>query len=316
MKRALILASVASMIEQFNLSNIELLQNMGYRVDIACNFKTGSTYPEEKAKALKEKLWAKGVHSYQIDFARNITCLRSNIKAFWQVEQLLQRKDYCFLHCHSPIGGVIGRIAGWRTHTKVLYTAHGFHFYRGAPKKNWLFYYPIERLCSYRTDLLITINQEDYDTAKRLLRAKKVAYIPGIGFDVANDRARALETDRKKKRAELGIKPNTIMLLSVGELIPRKNHREIIAILSGLGISNIKYVICGKGVGEKELRKEAERYEVRDKVCLLGFRTDIRGNNELIENGVNGTRVQIGDKKAWIKAIKKWIKVDNNFSES
>ena len=133
---------------------------------------------------------------------------------------------------------------------------------------------------------------------------------------MANDRARALETDRKKKRAELGIKPNTIMLLSVGELIPRKNHWEIIAILSGLGISNIKYVICGKGVGEKELRKEAERYEVRDKVCLLGFRTDIRGNNELIENGVNGTRVQIGDKKAWIKAIKKWIKVDNNFSES
>lgn len=167
MKKVLILASVASMIDQFNMPNIELLQNMGYNVDVACNFKEGNTCSDEKIEELKSTLKKMNIQCFQIDFARDVTNMGRNIKSLWQVEQLLETNKYEFLHCHSPIGGVVGRVAGKLKHVKVIYTAHGFHFYKGAPKKNWLIYYPIEKLCSYMTDVLITINKEDYVLAQK-----------------------------------------------------------------------------------------------------------------------------------------------------
>ena len=92
------------------------------------------------------------------------------MRALRQVEGLMKQNGYAFCHCHSPIGGVVARIAGHRTRTKVIYTAHGFHFYQGAPVMNWLVYYPVEKMLSRWTDVLITINHEDYKLAKRNLR--------------------------------------------------------------------------------------------------------------------------------------------------
>lgn len=202
MKRVLVLASVASMIDQFNIPNIKLLQEMGYQVDVACNFIEGSSCTDEKIKMLLGTLNDLHVNWYQIDFARNITNIRRNVKAFKQVKRLLKDKHYIFIHCHSPIGGVIGRIAGKITKTKLVYTAHGFHFYKGAPIKNWLLYYPVEKLCSYFTDVLICINKEDYELAKKKMKAKKIEYVPGIGIDLKKFEA---GTETNNKRAELRI---------------------------------------------------------------------------------------------------------------
>ena len=167
MKRVLMLASVASMIDQFNMSNIALLQKMGYHVDVACNFKEGNTCSEARVQELKKKLKDMEVRCYQVDFARNITHMAQNLKAYRQVVDLMKTNHYTFCHCHSPIGGVVARIAGHMTKTKIIYTAHGFHFYKGAPVKNWLLYYPVEWLLSWRTDALITFNHEDYERAAK-----------------------------------------------------------------------------------------------------------------------------------------------------
>lgn len=167
MKRVLMLASVASMIDQFNMPNIALLQKLGYEVDVACNFIEGNTCSDARVAELKQKLQDMHVHCYQIDFARNIKHMGQNMKALWQVEGLMKQNTYAFCHCHSPIGGVVARIAGHRTRTKVIYTAHGFHFYQGAPVMNWLVYYPVEKVLSRWTDVLITINHEDYARAKK-----------------------------------------------------------------------------------------------------------------------------------------------------
>ena len=182
-KRVLLLASVASMIDQFNMDNIKILQQLGYQVDVACNFLEGNTCSNEKIQNLKEKLNLLSVNYYQIDFTRNVTNIKRDIIAYQQLKKVISENKYNFIHCHSPIGGAIGRIIAYVAKTKVIYTAHGFHFYSGAPIKNWMIYYPIEKALSHYTDILITITLEDYDRARKKLRAKKTRYIPGLGVD-------------------------------------------------------------------------------------------------------------------------------------
>lgn len=271
MKRVLVLASVASMIDQFNMPNIRLLQEMGYAVDVACNFKEGSTCSDERIHELRQNLKKMDVHCYQIDFARDITNIRRNVRAFWQVEYLLDKGRYVFIHCHSPIGGVVGRLTGKKTHTKVVYTAHGFHFYKGAPLKNWLVYYPVEKICSYMTDVLICINKEDYALAKKKMKAKKTEYVPGVGVDL--DKFGGIKISKKQKRAELGIPDGKTWILAVGELSERKNHKNLIAAMKL--VHNAYLTIVGQGELRDELDKLIRDVGIEDKVKLLGFRTDI-----------------------------------------
>ena len=139
------------------------------------------------------------------------------------------------------MGGVVGRLAARKARkngTCVMYTAHGFHFYKGAPLKNWLLFYPIEKLCSRFTDVLITINKEDYALAKKRMKAKCVEYVPGVGIDLEKFK-RSSEKNAEKRR-ELGIPEDAILLLSVGEFIPRKNHETSIRAISTM---DVYYVI-------------------------------------------------------------------------
>ncbi len=271
MEKVLIIASVASMIDQFNIPNIDLLQSMGYSVDVACNFREGNTCSENEIRLLLEKLCQRRVRCYQIDFARDVTELTRNIRALWQVEHLLKKNDYVFLHCHSPIGGVVGRVAGKLTGTKVIYTAHGFHFYKGAPAQNWLIYYPIEKLCSYCTDVLITINREDYKIAQKRLNAKKVEYLPGVGVDLVKFDKRT--ADREIVREKLGIPEGMIWILAVGELIERKNHETLIRAVSE--IKGVYLTIAGQGPLQEYLLSLIDVLGVSDRIRLLGFRTDV-----------------------------------------
>lgn len=273
MKKVLMLASVASMIGQFNIPNIEILQEMGYQVDVACNFKSGSTCTDETIAELKRKLRKMSVQCYQIDFSRSVADVASNMKALWQVGHLVGKNQYDFIHCHSPIGGVAARIAGKVTHTKVIYTAHGFHFFKGAPKKNWMIYYPIEKFLSRWTDTIITINHEDYDWAKRKSHAKKVEYIPGVGVDIS--RFKGCTVTEQEKRTELGIPGDAFVLLSVGELSPRKNHQVVIKALGEISDSSIYYVIAGQGEDYDYYKELAEEAGIEGRIILLGARTDV-----------------------------------------
>lgn len=268
-KHALILASVASMIDYFNMPNIEILLDLGYSVDVACNFEYGNTCSDEKIAELKARLQEKGVSYYQIDFTRKVSNLSQDYKAYKQVKKLVDDNKYDFIHCHSPIGGVIGRIVAHKTGTKVIYTAHGFHFFDGAPLKNWLVFYPIEKHFSRYTDVLITINKEDYKRAKEKFKAKKTVYIPGVGIDTAKF-APSISA-REKIRAELGLDDDRTLLLSVGELNANKNHSSVIKAIAG--IENITYVIVGQGQLKDNLSRLAAESHVD--LRLMGFRNDV-----------------------------------------
>jgi len=270
--RVLVLASVASMIDQFNMPNIMLLKELGYDVHVACNFIAGNTCSEEQIANLKKNLTEVNVKFHQIDFHRNVMSLRENVKAYKQVHKLVVDNNYKFIHCHSPIGGVVGRIVGNQTKTKVIYTAHGFHFFKGAPLKNWLMYYPVEKWLAKKTDVLITINKEDYEIAKKF-KANRIEYVHGVGIDT--DKFNNIEVNRSEKRRAIGVNEDDFMIISVGELNENKNHRVIIRAISELSNEKIKFVLCGQGPLETELRKLANELGIEYQVKFLGFRKDI-----------------------------------------
>lgn len=269
----LMLATTAAMSEQFNKNNILILEEMGYEVHVAGNWKEGNPISNERLEEFKE--WIAEHHGkwFHIPSTRKPNDLKNNFVAYKEVVRLIREHKYEFIHCHTPIGSVIGRIAAHFTKTKIIYTAHGFHFYKGAPIKNWLLYYPVEWFLSYWTDLLILINEEDLKRAKKLFHSKKISYIPGIGIDL--NKYKYSKELRAKKREELKLDSETKMFLSVGELIPRKNFAIVIESIKLLGRKDVQYFICGQGTDKGKLVKLIYDLKLDKQVHILGFRTDI-----------------------------------------
>ena len=270
-------ATVPSMIGQFNMSNIHILMDIGYQVDVAADFSDTSVWPIKRVEKFKTSMKEMNIDCFQLDFSRNPLKINKHIDSYKEVVNLIQKRQYSFIHTHTPIASAIVRLASKKTHTKVIYTAHGFHFYDGAPLKNWLMYYPIEKWLSRYTDVLITINKEDYKRASKKFHAKNTEYIPGVGVDTKKFAVR--KVDVKKKRKELGVKLDDFLLLSVGELSERKNQKLIIDALGQMKeegtIGNVVYFAVGQGDMEEELKKLVKKYGIQDYVKFLGFRTDI-----------------------------------------
>ncbi len=283
MKKVLMVASVPSMIGQFNMDNIRMLLNMGYQVDVAANFKDYSSWPEDKTRTFQKDLYHLGIHFHQTDFARTPANIKCNLRAFYQILRLIRKNHYYFIHTHTPVASFIVRLAAHKTGTKVIYTAHGFHFYKGAPFKNWLFFYPVEKLMSRYTDVLVTINREDYKLAKEKFHAKRVVYIPGVGIDT--DKFKYAGINRNEKRKELGLSEDDIVLLSVGELNANKNHELAIKALAKLRdkhfaeFAQVQYLICGQGNLKEYLEKVIFESRLENQIHLLGYREDI---NEIL----------------------------------
>lgn len=275
MKAALIATNAASMVRLFNENNIQLLVDAGYEVHIACNFEKNNTFPQEEVDKCKADWERRGLVLHH--FATNRSPLSlDNLKAFFNLRKILSKKHFDLVHCHAPISSVICRLAAKkhrRKGTKVMYTAHGFHFFKGAPLLNWLVYFPIEWFCSFFTDILITINKEDFAFAKKHMHAKNTEYIPGVGVDTVN--LKNITINREEKREELGIPLDSIAVLSVGELNSNKNHEIVLRAIAKLNRKDIVYVICGIGCKKNYLIELAKELGIPNQLILLGYRTDI-----------------------------------------
>ena len=249
----------------FFTSLIKELLDRGHSIDIATN-EENATIP------VCYREW--NLKVYQMDFNRS-PLNKGNIKAYKQLKKLVSDNHYDIVHCHTPVAGAIARMVCRKFRKdglKVIYTAHGFHFYNGAPLKNWLIYYPIEKFCSRFTDVLITINSEDFERAEKKMKAKCVDYIPGVGIDV--DKFADAVVDRAAKRRELGIPEDAFLLFSVGELNKNKNHQIVIRALAELKNPDIHYMIAGQGPLYDFLLDLAKNLHVSDQIHLLGYRND------------------------------------------
>jgi glycosyltransferase EpsD len=205
-----------------------------------------------------------------------------NIKAYAELKRLIENGGYRLVSCHTPVGGVLARLAARKSRkrgTSVMYMAHGFYFYNGAPLVNWLLYYPIEKLCARMTDELVTINAEDCDRALRKLRARRTWRFRGVGIDVA--RFRDAKPDKAAMRAALGIPRDAILLISVGELSKRKNHEVIIKALAKIradarrAAPDIRCLIIGSGPLRERLERLAATLSADDAVIFAGAKRDV-----------------------------------------
>jgi len=217
-----------------------------------------------------------GIRAVHIDFARRPWSSR-NLRALKQLICLMRSEQFDVIHCNTPVGGLIGRIcAHYVRRLCVIYQAHGFHFWEGAPLKNWMLYYPVEWFLSLWTDILITINQGDYALAQRKFRKPKLKYVHGVGVDLKRFKAEnKAGTSINSIRDALGISSDDVLLLSVGELNRNKNHEVVIRALARCSYANVHYAIAGTGELKEYLQTLATDLGISQRVHFLGFCSDM-----------------------------------------
>lgn len=261
--RILYVTTISKTINAFLIPHIMFLLDQGHQVDIACNM----------VEDIDAKLIERGCRTFNVNFQRS-PLSKNNYFAFGKLKKIILDNNYNLVHTHTPVASVCVRIVCKNLdNVKVFYTAHGFHFFKGASIINWLLYFPVEKWLSKYTDLLITINKEDYNRASRLFRMKKVEYINGVGIDIG--KYKNVRIENSEKRRELGVEPNSFLILSVGEINENKNHETIIRAIARLDNINIQYAICGKGPSEIRLKSLIIKLGLEKQVILLGYRRDI-----------------------------------------
>ena len=272
LKRILMISNTASMQFLFLLPWTQLLREMGYEVHIGCNFKEGNNCTEERLEQFRTQLRTLGIPYHQIDFHRNACELHKFKKPLSPMREVLSMGDVEAIHCQTPVCGVCGRIIGRQMHLKVIYTAHGFHFYKGAPLMNWMIFYPIERILAHDTDTLITINHEDYRRAQHF-KAGRVEYISGAGVDLTRYKT-AVHT-RGEVRQALGIPQEATVFISIGELNRNKNHAVLLEALARLHDPSLHLVLVGQDHLSGALQRRAQALGVQFQVHFTGFRDDV-----------------------------------------
>lgn len=340
MKKVLFVATVVRLhINVFHLPYIQWFHEQGWQVDVAA--RNDFENPHDCVIPFCD-------HHYNIPFERS-PLKPANLRAYKELKELLDREQYDLIHCHTPVGGVTARLAAVKCRksgkTKVAYTAHGFHFYSGAPLLNWLLFYPIERLLAHKTDLLITMNSEDYSRAKKF-KVKKIAYVNGVGLNL-NRFLPEKEEEKLAVREKLRLEQDDVFAITVGNLIKRKNQATLIEAVGKVDNPHLHLVICGDGQCQDELKEKAKELGLRKQVHFLGFRKDveklcgaadlflfasrqeglpvavmeamacglpiiaskIRGNTDLIDSGKGGYLVQPTDADGFAKAI---VSIINN----
>jgi len=335
MKKALYVATVFIHLNTFHVPFMKMLQDKGYEV-----WAVAASSDIESKKNLEDM----GIKCLEIPFSRSPFDF-SNVKAYKTLKQLFRTEYFDLIHFHTPIAAFIGRMAAKNTDQgSIIYTAHGFHFYKGAPLKNWIIYYLLEKMASKLTDAIITINKEDYEFAKKHFQSKRtsVYYVHGVGIDLTKFDLSA-QNVRTEYRKKFSFDPEDFIIISIGELNKNKNHIQLIRAMKIIEDPKIKCIIAGDGILKKELEEEIVKNKMENKIFLLGYRKDIiqllfmsdllvscsireglpknvmeamacglpviaannRGHRDLIHNEENGMLIKIGDSIGLKQSIEK-----------
>lgn len=267
MSKRILITSTDLMMVQFLVPHVINLAEKGFEVEVACSEVGGRL--SEVRKKLKD--YAKKIH--QVRLVRSPVS-GQNFKGYQDMKKIIDEGGYDIVWTNEPVMGVVTRLAAKRARkngTKVIYMVHGFHFFKGGSKVNWLLYYPIETFMASSADMIVTVNNEDYQCAKKM-NVKQVKYIHGIGI---NTKRLTVGEERNDIRKELGLKETDFIVLSVGELNKNKNQKVILEAIAMLNDLGIHYILCGKGDQLDNLKQLARELKIENKVHFLGYRTDV-----------------------------------------
>jgi len=266
--KILFIATVESHILYFHVPFLKYFQEKGYEVHVAT-----------KLGRRSDELEKESILCHEVSFSRSPYSL-ATIKALRQLLQIMRDSNFSLVHVHTPMGAFLGRLAAKLTNTKpVLYTAHGFHFYKGAPIKNWLIYYSMERVAAHWTDGIVTMNEEDYQFARKfkLRQDNAVFIVPGVGLPVEKYEISDANIGNKKLRQQMGYGDEDTLLLTVAEFISGKNHIQTIKAMQEVvkHKKNVHLLIAGEGKLEGKLKKMVIRFGLQENINFLGYRKDI-----------------------------------------
>ncbi len=265
MAKILITATVQSHIAQFHKPVIGMLQQMGHQVEVAAK----NNLHQKKNLTLTEP---DKIH--EVSFCRSPFSLQI-FPAYRQLKKVIEAGGYDVVHCNTPVAGILTRIACRKLRkqgkVKVMYEAHGLHFFKGGPKSGWLLWYPIEKFFSRFADMMVLINLMDYQLVKEKFKTRMVRQIPGIGVNLSQFQ----DIGHGDLRKELSLPEDTPIVLSVGELNENKNHKTVITALSMMDNRLAHYCIAGNGPMLQELTAHAQAMGVADRVHFLGYRRDV-----------------------------------------
>ena len=254
---------------QFHLPYLKMFQEMGWETAVAS--KNDYEDPADCRIPYCDRY-------FDVPFAR-LPWKMDNLSAWRQLKKIIDEGDYDIIHCHTPVGAMITRLAALgarKKGTKVIYTAHGFHFFKGAPLLNWLLYFPAEWLLAPVTDCLITINKEDFARAQKVMGPKRLDYVPGVG--IRTGKFRTTRDQAMAKREELGFDREDFLILTVAEMTANKNHITVLKALRKLKgtaeYEKMHYLIVGRGEMWPSLEAAAKEMGISDHVHFLGYRTD------------------------------------------
>lgn len=279
-KKILFVANIHKHFMAFHIPYINYLQELGYEVHVAAN--DGVTRVEQADK------------QFDLAIDRNPFSF-NNIKAIKELRAIIKKENYCLVHCHTAMGSVVARLAAKsfrKKGLKVLYTAHGFHFYKGSPKRYWWMYYPMEKYMSKYTDGIITINREDFNLLKsRNFKNEHSFLINGVG--VRRKKFHTIPVEEKiNLRKQFGFSDTDFILVYAAEYIHRKNHDFLIEAVTSLKtkIPNLKVLLAGRGQRFEEIKSLIEQKKLQEFVLQLGFRTDIDKIYKLSDIGISTSR--------------------------
>ncbi len=275
-KKVLFVARVYSHLANFHIPFIRMLAEQGYEIHAAA-----------APDGHKHRVEGAASHLWDISFPRSLFN-SANLKAYQELRKLIKGEGYHLIHVNSPISAFLTRLAARKAKRgSVLYMVHGFHFYRGASPLTWLFYFPLEWLAAFWTDGLVVLNEEDWDTARRLsaVPAKRVFLLPGVGLPLAQFSAPLGPGEREALLAGLGLPPSSRCVLCVAELNRNKNQRQLLQAwpLVLKSVPEAVLLLAGEGADETALRREAKSLGLEDRVRFLGFRGDIPALLQLSE---------------------------------
>ena len=280
--------------------------------------------------------------SYKLSIKRTPYSFK-NIRAIFELKKIIDMNQYDIIHTHTPMGAVITRIAARKARkngTRVIYTAHGFHFFKGSPLMYYVLYFPIEKILSRWTDMIITMNKEDYEFAKKHFKTK-IKYVPGVGFDEDKFKSRLKNEDKVKLRKSIGLSNRDYVITYVAEISKRKRQDYLLKVISKMKVTNEKFLFIGDDTNSVRVRKLIDKYRLQDVVKIIGFNdsvssyldisdlvisvsmqeglplnimeamykqkpiivTNCRGNRDLIKNKINGLVVDLNDVDGLIKSI-------------
>jgi len=267
-KKVLFLTTTDNMIWQFLLAHIKHLQNAGNIVECACT-RTGFWF-DDLVKT--HGLVVHDVEFKRNPFSLNVKKFRQNARAFKELKRIVKEGGYDLIHCHQPVGGVMGRRVGAVCGVPVIYTAHGFHFFKGSSLKSNIYKF-IETHYAKKTNALVTMNNEDYQAALGM-KAKHKYLINGIGYDPTKNKDYPFDVNLL--RQEIGVSDDDFVVVNIGECIKRKNHKVLFQAFKEINEPNIKLVICGGGKLFDQYKKTIKELGLEGKVKLLGYRKDAR----------------------------------------